>query len=182
MRLIGERLLVRTPEQKDDYDLFEIYSHQSVGDTAGWKAHQNIQITRNVLMGFIFNNETFVIELLDTKKVIGSISLYHDTFRYKVNAADAGFSLNPSYVGYGFMHEALELILDYAFTNLKYEVVGCSHIIDNERSKNTILSAGFVFEGLVRKYRRLYNGQIIDAAIYSMTSEEYFMQKNQNSR
>jgi len=173
MRIIGQRVQVRTPEQNDDYDLFEIYSNQKVGNLAGWKAHQNIQITRNVLMGFIFNNETFVIELLETKKVIGTISLYKDTFRYKVSAADIGFSLNQRYVGYGFMHEALMLILDYAFKNLKFDVVGCSHIIGNERSKNTILSAGFVFEGLVRKYRRLYDGSIIDAAIYSITSEEF---------
>ena len=173
MRKTGSRLQVRTPKYEDASDLYEIYSNQSVGDTAGWKAHQNMQVTRNILTGFIYGNETFVIELLDTKKVIGTISLYEQTARYRVRAADTGFSLNPLYVGNGYMKESVSLILEYAFNDKKYEIVGCSHIIGNEKSENTIRSSGFVFEGLIRKYRRLYNGLLIDAALYSMTSEEY---------
>ena len=71
------------------------------------------------------------------------------------------------------MQEAIHLILNYAFNEKKYEIVSVTHRVDNLRSKNTIIKTGFVFEGIVRYYRKLYDGTLVDAAIYSLKYDEY---------
>lgn len=170
---IGPRVYIRDVKYTDEDDLFDLYKNKEVGDMAGWKYHKSISTTRNLILGYIYNGETFVVVNRLTEEVMGTISLYRKTFRFHVKAAELGFSLRPNFWGNGYMQEAIHLILNYAFNEKKYEIVSVAHRVDNLRSKNTIIKTGFVFEGIVRYYRKLYDGTLVDAAIYSLKYDEY---------
>lgn len=173
MYLEGLRIIIRDFTLQDTNDVFSYCSKDNIGPSAGWKPHESKEITRNVLIGYMYSKETFAIMLKANHKVIGNISLYHDTLRKKIKAADIGFVLNEEYWGNGYMTEAVKLMLDYAFGQEKLEIVGVGHHYHNKRSRQTILNCGFTFEGLFRKYRKLYDNKEIDAVMYSMTKEEY---------
>ncbi len=173
MYLVGDRIIIRDFLFEDVNDVYEYSKKEYIGPQAGWKPHESKEITRHVISGYIINNESFAIVLKEKKKVIGNISIYLTTFRKKVKACELGFVLNDKYWGYGFMTEAVKLVLKYVFDILNVEIVSVGHYTTNLKSKKTIENCGFTFEGIFRKYKRIYNGDLIDAAMYSMTKEEY---------
>ena len=76
MKLETKRLVIRPFKMNDDFDLFEMCSDHDTAYDAGWSPHENLKMTRNILMGYIYGDETNAIVLKSEKKVIGTISLY----------------------------------------------------------------------------------------------------------
>ena len=75
------------------------------------------------------------------------------------------------YLGKGYGREAMELLLDYCFNNLKMERVSLDHYIGNTAAK-LYLSLGFKYEGIMRKAAKRNNGYF-DLHLMSMLREEY---------
>lgn len=177
MLIKGKRLYIRSFVPDDDDAYYDLAKNPHIGYLAGWKPHSSIKITRNVVSYFVLTNETFAICLKDSDEFIGTISLYSDTFRKNVVARDLGFSINEKFWGNGYAPEAVQMILKYAFDELNVEVVGVTHMTENIQSKRVIEKIGFTLEGLIRKYRKLYDDRIVDVLGYSMTREEYERKK-----
>lgn len=71
------RLLLRSWQESDLNDLFAYASVDGVGEMAGWKHHESITETKNILHSFISDKNVFALELKATKKVIGSLGLHY---------------------------------------------------------------------------------------------------------
>lgn len=173
MKLIGKRLIIRDFKFSDAADLFMFGRNPIIGYNAGWQPYPSLDIAKNVLYSHMINKETFCICLKDTREFIGTISLYANTFRNKVNARNLGFSIKQEAWGNEYALEAARLMLDYAFNKLGVDIIGCGHFTYNLRSERVINKLGFQYEGLFRKYKKLYNGEVVDAKWYSMTKDEY---------
>ena len=105
--------------------------------------------------------------------MIGSISIYNYGIRKYNKVKQLGFSLSESYWNQGIMTEAVKLVIDYVFTKTDCEVLEVGHHSDNIASKKVIEHCGFIFDGRLCKYKKLYDGRLIDADFYSMTKEDY---------
>ena len=64
------RLLLRPFNQSDLNDFFEYSSVEVVGEMAGWKHHENIEKSKEILNLFIEEDKTFAICLKESGKVI----------------------------------------------------------------------------------------------------------------
>ena len=110
-----------------------------------------------------------------TKQLIGHIALYAIK-RVPYSSAFVGYSLDERYVGQGIATEAVSLMLQLAFEQLKLHRVEAYIAPDNIASIRVIEKNGFQQEGLLRKLLYI-NGQWIDHYQYAILEEEYFSAK-----
>ena len=174
MKIITDRLVIRPFKFNDDEDLYEMCSDPLTAYNAGWSPHRSLRDTRNVLMGYVYGDETLAITLKDSNKVIGTISLYKNHIRKQINCRELGFCLNKTYRNLGYMSEAVEAILQYGFSELQLDLIMICHHEKNYASKAVITKFPFQYEGTIRMYRKLCDGTIVDGVMYSMTKEEFW--------
>ncbi|MFV0394203.1 MAG: GNAT family N-acetyltransferase [Coprobacillaceae bacterium] len=171
-KLHTTRLIIRPFTTEDIYDFYEYAKQENVGIHAGWPAHDNIEISKEILQTFIDGEEAFAIEYIENKKVIGSIGLHIQKER-AVDCRNLGYVLHPNYWGKGLATEATLAMLQYAFNEMHLEMVIANHFPYNIQSKRVLEKCGFIYEGCLRKKYKLFNGQIFDAYSYSITKEEW---------
>ena len=153
--LTTNRLILRPFNEDDLEDLFEYASVEGVGERAGWKHHENIAETTQILEMFIKEKKTFAVVLKENNKVIGSIGIekygreesLSEFFDYK--GREIGFVLSKDYWGQGLMPEALKRVIEYCFNEMDYDFLLCGHFDFNTQSARVQEKLGFI------PYRRL---------------------------
>src|SRR5690606_1446206 len=94
----------------------------------------------------------FVFEKAEGR-LAGGISL--SNIRHGVaQSASIGYWMGERYAGKGLMHEALRLIIPFAFEQLRLHRLEAACIPSNTRSMRLLEKAGFQREGLLRSYLR----------------------------
>ena len=171
--LIGDKVTVRYFKMEDFKDFYEFSSDPRVGFNAGWKPHTDIDLSRRILQTKVFSAQNFAIMENKTKKVIGSIELNPSHIRERIKAFEIGFAENPKYWGNGYVSEAVRLLTKYAFEVMYAEVLEMCHIENNIASEHVALSCGYKYEGLLRKYKIMYDKRVVDVKVYSLTKEEF---------
>ena len=150
-----ERLILRQFKKTDLYDFYEYASVDGVGEMAGWKHHESIEKTQEILNNFIKEDKTFAIVLKQNNKVIGSIGVekygMEETLTefngYK--GREIGFVLSKEYWGNGIMPEGVKAVIDYLFNNLNFDFLTCGYYDFNSQSKKVQEKCGF------KPYRKL---------------------------
>ena len=87
-------------------------------------------------------------------------------------SGNIGYSLAESFQGHGIVTRACSSLLEYAFDTLGLNRVQISANPQNARSIAVPQRLNFVHEGTLRQVE-LLNGQLHDAAIYSMLASEW---------
>ena len=149
------RLILRPFNEDDLEDLFEYASVEGVGERAGWKHHENIAESTQILEMFTKEKKTFAVVLKENNKVIGSIGIekygreesLSEFFDYK--GREIGFVLSKNYWGQGLMPEALKRVIEYCFNEMDYDFLLCGHFDFNTQSARVQEKLGFI------PYRRL---------------------------
>ncbi|OLY47980.1 ribosomal-protein-alanine N-acetyltransferase [Bartonella apis] len=112
----------------------------------------------------------FFVFLNDNNNLIGGISL-GNIRRGVVQSGEIGYWCGEKYSGHGFMHESLELMVDFAFQQLKLHRLQAATIPTNIRSISLLEKCGFVREGLMRSYVKIH-GEWQDHYLYSLLETE----------
>lgn len=168
--LEAERILLRAWTPEDAEQLYDYAKSPLVGPNAGWKPHESIEETREYLKGAIEEDDCWALVLKEENRVIGSVGLHKtrvDTVR------EIGYVMHPDFWGNGYMSEAVQAVLRFAFEELNLIAVRVRHNPDNVRSRNVIQRSGFLYEGTVRRESKDYDGTVRDCCSYSMTREEW---------
>lgn len=173
--LSTNRLVLRAFTMEDLADFYEYCKDPDTGIHAGWKPHESMEESRDILHHFIEEREVWAICEKQSGKVIGSIGLHRDSKRRRNfnQCRMMGYVLSKAYWGQGLMTEATKEVLRHAFEDLKLEMVTISHFSYNQRSARVIEKLGFHREGVLRKAFLRYDGSLLDDIGYSMTKEEY---------
>lgn len=173
--LSTNRLVLRAFTMEDLADFYEYCKDPDTGIHAGWKPHESMEESRDILHHFIEEREVWAICEKQSGKVIGSIGLHRDSKRRRNfnQCRMMGYVLSKAYWGQGLMTEAAKEVLRHAFEDLKLEMVTISHFSYNQRSARVIQKLGFHREGVLRKAFLRYDGSLLDDVGYSMTKQEY---------
>ena len=150
-----DRLLLRSFKPSDLDDFYEYDSVEGVGEMAGWKHHENKEISQVILDNFIAEDKTFAICLKSNHKVIGSLGIekygleekLSEFFDYK--GREIGYVLSKDYWGYGIMPEAVRAVVKYLFDELNLDFLTCGYYLFNNQSKKVQEKCGF------KPYRKL---------------------------
>lgn len=83
--------------------------------------------------------------------MVGSITMAN-VRRGVVQSANIGYWTGQPYIRRGYMAEAVQIVLDFAFRRLQLHRIEAACLEENAASKALLLKAGFRPEGLARKY------------------------------
>lgn len=174
MKIETKRLLIREISFNDVDDFLEYSSSPDVGPNAGWKPISDIELARRIIAGDILKKNVFSIVLKEKNKMIGTVSIYQENCLRRIKQVrQLGFSLSDKYWNNGYMTEALKGVIKYIFDNTDAKVIEVGHHSDNLRSKRVIEKLGFIYDGRICMFKKLYDGRLIDADFYSMTKDDY---------
>ena len=116
------------------------------------------------------NDARLVLCRNDDGAIVGYFGLGQILYGSFRNAYLGYYALEP-FAGQGFMREGLELVLRYAFGDLRLHRVQASIQPENERSIALMRGAGFRSEGLALRYLKI-GGRWRDHEQWAITSED----------
>jgi ribosomal-protein-alanine N-acetyltransferase len=150
-----ERLILRPFEAADLNDFYEYASVEGVGEMAGWRHHESIAKSQEILDIFIKEDKTFAIVLKENNKAIGSLGVEKYGMEHALTEFDGyqgreiGYVLSKSYWGKGLMPEAVSAVVRYLFDDLHFDFLLCGYYDFNKQSKRVQEKCGF------KPYRKL---------------------------
>jgi ribosomal-protein-alanine N-acetyltransferase len=110
------------------------------------------------------------VALLTNDLLIGTVTLVN--LDLSNGRAELGYALGRKHWGNGYMHEALQALLSYAFDVLNLRRLEADVDPRNAASIRTLERLGFQREGLLRE-RWHVNGEIQDAFFYGLLRREW---------
>jgi len=114
----------------------------------------------------------FVIELKSEKHVIGGMGF--PEFNSFSKSATLGYWLGEKYWKQGFVSEALESLIRFAFKKLKVRRLQAEVFRENKASIKLLKKFGFIKEGLKRQsVRAKSTGRWHDTFIYALLKSDY---------
>ena len=175
-QLETKRLILRPWRMDDAEDLYAYASSTKVGPMAGWKPHDNIEESKQILEMFVNDGDTWAIEWKENHKVIGSIGLHQSKMADIEYDRELGYVLSEDYWGQGIIPEAAERIKQFAFENLKISRLLVEHFDFNNQSKRVIEKLGFPYLKHVCNRAKRYDGVVLDEEVYLMTRDDFLKQ------
>lgn len=164
-----ERLILRPIIESDAEAIYEYSRNKNVGINAGWKPHESIEETREIMPLVFLNQENvFGIVLKETGKLFGTIGIIPDSKRQNDKTKMIGYAIGEDYWGRGFTTEAVLAVLHFGFEELKLDLISAYCYPFNKRSKRVLEKCGFQYEGCLRLAEKCYNGTVIDNECYSI--------------
>ncbi len=140
-----------------------------------WQSHENIEVTKGIIESWIkdYENNDFyqwAIVLKEIGEPIGSISITKTN--EKTSSAEIGYCIGYQWWNKGITSEAFSAIIKFIFEELNANSISARHDTNNQNSGYVMKKCGLKYDGTLRQSD--YNNQgIVDAAYYSILSEEY---------
>jgi RimJ/RimL family protein N-acetyltransferase len=171
----GKKIRLRAIEPEDHTFFYEWNQETETARNIDWlwfptsRASQQEWASKESLKKGANDEYFFVIETLQGVPVgsinTNTVNRIDGTFRY-------GIGIIEQERGKGYAKEAVKILLDYYFNELRYHKVNVTMYAFNKNSIRLHEQLGFVEEGRLRqaKYTR---GQYWDVLIYGMLSVEY---------
>jgi [ribosomal protein S5]-alanine N-acetyltransferase len=93
-------------------------------------------------------------------------------FHAESRRAEIGYSLDKRFWGQGFMNEALQAFIDYAFDGLGLNRLEADIDPRNIASARSLARLGFAHEGLLRE-RWIVGGEVSDTGMYGLLRSDW---------
>jgi RimJ/RimL family protein N-acetyltransferase len=173
--LTTPRLTLRPPRRGDEDDLFALHADPAVmryfseppwtdRDRAERKIEEDAAAFER---GEYFR---FAIVLNETERLIGNCTLF--ALHAQNRRAEIGYALQSAHWGKGYMNEALDALLSFAFHELDLNRLEADIDPRNVASANCLLRFGFTKEGLLRE-RWIVGGEVCDSALYGLLRRDW---------
>ncbi|MDF3005968.1 MAG: acetyltransferase family [Oscillospiraceae bacterium] len=172
--IILERLVLRPVVLTDAQAIFEYSSRPSVGPNAGWKPHESIKETLDIMNLMFLEQETvWGIVIKKTGELIGTIGLIADPKRENSLAKMVGYAISDLHWGRGYMTEAVRGAIQHGFDRCGLTIISAYCYPENVRSRRVIEKCGFVYEGTLRLAEQLFTGEVRDNMCFSLTAAQH---------
>jgi|GEM_PF-68177 len=180
MQITGENIVVKLAEESDAQSLLALevknrdFFQQFTGrrDEAFYTYEGQLDRIQDALKlqqedrGYLF-----FIFLRSTGQLIGEVIL-SEVVRYNLQSCWIGYFLDKDFNGKGYMTEAVNLVVGYAFTELELHRIEAGVMPHNTGSMKVLLKAGFTKEGIARKNVKI-NGHWEDHQTLAMIKDDW---------
>lgn len=176
-----QRLLLRRFNEGDVKAAYHNWtSDDKVTEYLRWPTHTSIDITESVIRGWIESYEKsdfyqWAIVLKDNgNEPIGTIGVIG--MNEQLGMVQIGYSIGSKWWKQGITTEAFAAIIPFLFNEVKVNRIEAQHDPNNPASGKVMEKCGLKYEGTLRQ-ADFNNKGIVDAAVYSLLSSEYFAAK-----
>ena len=180
MTLETNRLLLRRWEESDADELFRWASDPEVGPPAGWRPHQNVEESLEIIRSVLNGPEAYAICLKTDGKAIGCIELRlkgNSDLAQKDDECELGYWLARPFWGQGIMPEAAKEMLRRGFEDLGMTKVWVGYYDGNLKSKRVQEKCGFVYQWTTEGLEVKQLGEIRTGHVGMLTKAEWENQK-----
>lgn len=140
------RTILRPFTEADAEDLYAYAKDTRVGPIAGWKPHESIEESLEIIRTVFSKPDAFAVVDRETGRAIGSAGfVHHGTAWDGEKSLAIGYALSPAYWGRGLMPEVVAELLRYGFEDLGLEEIWCTHYRENSQSRRVIEKSGFTY-------------------------------------
>ena len=172
-----DRLIIRTPEDKDVHDIFVLMSDREIAAITGFRPMSTLseaegKIRREMNSGLMF----CISEKGFPEKVLGVF----EVTAHKTNTVSGEkcnyeicYFLHKEARGKGYMTEVVERMKRYLFDERMADSLTIAVLPRNDASRRVALKSGFTYEGLERKCGMNYLDEVVDLEYYTLYKEEY---------
>lgn len=175
IKLTTNRLILRPLQLADAESMFLGWAtDMDVVKYLSWKPHISVDETKRIISYWMSNypDPKFYVWGIQLKNgsLIGTISIHsvHDGFE----RGEVGYALMKRYWNQGYMTEALQALLAYAFGVINFNRLEAHHSIYNPASGAVLMKTGFQHEGVLRQYYRSNDG-FQDSSLYSILKKDW---------
>lgn len=164
-----KRLYLRKMKVADASSLFRIWSDPDVTkfmNISSFTSENQAKDMIELLDGLAQSNEAirFSIIELESTEIIGSCG--YNTLDFEHAKAEIGYDIAQAFWGKGYATEAINSLVEHAFTTLALNRIEAKVHPENVNSIKVLQKLNFTFEGTLRQTERV-NGQFHDLNIYS---------------
>lgn len=177
LRLHGANIELKVLTVDDAKEMQEYYrknkDHLSKYEPKRDNSFYSLEAQRQILIESYkqFLNGTGVnFGIFKDKKLIGKIQISGIIIGV-FQSGIVGYSIDEKQQGKGYMKEALQLVIDYAFKEMCLHRIEASTLIDNKRSQAVLKACKFQELGINRKYLFI-NGKWTDHITFYKIKEE----------
>ena len=172
--LRGERIIVRPYRESDTQSLFEAVA-ESRDHLRPWlpfaDEHQTIEESRDWILHQVANwvlREDLQVGVWErvTNRYLGGSGLH--PHNWETRYFEIGYWLRASATGHGYITEAVQLLIDYAFTALAATRVEIRCDERNARSAAVARRLGFVQEARLRNQQLALDGMLRNTLIFAL--------------
>ena len=177
IELKTDRLIIRTPDEKDAHDVFVLMSDLEIAESTGFRpmstgSEAEGKIRREMDGGLMF----CISESGFPEKVLGVF----EVTPHKTNTVSGEkcnyeicYFLHKEARGKGYMTEVVERMKRYLFDERMADSLTIAVLPRNDASRRVALKSGFTYEGLERKCGMNYLDEVVDLEYYTLYKEEY---------
>ncbi len=175
------KFILRPFTSEDIMDMYYNWaSDKEVAKYLTWKPHSNINKTNKVvtLWKNYYKNKDYYNWAIEEKysgSVIGSVNIMN-LDSYNENC-EVGYCIGKKFWNQSIMTEVLNAIIDFSFTEVKFERITARRHINNIACGMLLKKCGFVYEGTLRKIIKDNKGNFVDCKYYSILKSEYIDKK-----
>ena len=175
MKLVGDQIYLRLYKTSDASELASLQTRNReffqrvsplLPEAFYTEEYQKIRLQQALKKTDEGQLYPFGIFLKANDKLIGDISLTQIT-RGDLQSCYTGFTLDKEYNGKGYTTEALQLVVDFAFRELKLHRIEAGAMPDNIASIRVLEKVGFKKEGIAKENLRI-NGKWTDHQILAI--------------
>jgi ribosomal-protein-alanine N-acetyltransferase len=163
IELFNERLKLRLIEFSDLNAIHNLHSLPETDQYNTLGIPESIAVTKKVITPLISDNQqqnilnySFAVEELRTGTFIGLLGFKLGSKKY--SNVEVYYKLNKAYWGNGYATEAVNLVLDFGFKNLKLHRITAGCAIDNIASIKVLEKVGMKREGHAKQTLPLKSG------------------------
>ena len=177
IEIVTDRLIIRTPGEKDVHDIFVLMSDREIAAITGFRPMGTLseaegKIRREMDGGLMF----CISEKNLPEKVIGVFEITP----HKTNTVSGEkcnyeicYFLHKEARGKGYMTEVVTRMKRYLFDERMADSLTIAVLPRNDASRRVALKSGFTYEGLERKCGMNYLDEVVDLEYYTLYKEEY---------
>lgn len=176
LRLRGKNIELKILTPEDSYDVSEYYKrnikHLETYEPLRDNEFYTIKGQRkNLMMSYkqFLNGTSINLGIYKNKILIGKIQLTN-IVRGVFQNAFVGYSIDEKEQGKGYMKEALNLVVEYAFNDMEIHRIEAGTLVDNLKSQSVLKGCGFKEIGVSEKYLFI-NGKWRDHKIFYKFNE-----------
>lgn len=144
----GKRIYLRRFKFSDARVLLKWGENSRYHQMAGFETFNNLSEAKRAVKQYVDRDYSFVVCLNENHEVIGLVELYErgmDERSGLLQTKEIGFLLDQVQEGNGYMTEALNLVISYAFNQLDQTEIWAGTFTNNDKSQHLLEKLGFKY-------------------------------------